>query len=165
MKTAAEIVGLRELIEAHVGTIAPSLHRKWRAHNARLVAAYESALDVRIPRRLDDVPSHLRTVFMLFSSTVDVVSKLEAPLSGALELSLLVVQLERAGASGQLVLDSWASIREAAYSLRSLELNMLVQMIELLHDGRKPSATLDKVRATGLYPGSTPHDWDEFDDL
>ena len=164
MTTAAETIGLRELIEAHVGTIAPHIHQKWREHNAQLVAAYESALNVRIPRRLDDVPSHLRTVFMLFSSTADVVSKLETPLSGALELSLLVVQLKRAGASGQTVLDSWASIGEATGSLKSLEFNMLVQMMELLHDGTNPSASLDQVRATGLYPGSTPHDWDEFDD-
>lgn len=165
MNTPTAIVGLRELIEAHVSTITPHLHQKWREHNAQLVAAYESALDVRIPRRLDDVPSHLRTVFMLFSSTADVVSKLDTPLSGAPELSLLVVQLERAGPSGQLVLDSWASIREAARSLKSLEFDMLVQMMELLHDGRRPSASLDQVRATGLYPGASPHNWDEFDDL
>ena len=165
MKTTAETVGLRELIEAHVATLTPNLHQKWREHNAQLVVAYESALGVRIPRRLDDVPSHLRTVFMLFSSTVEVVSKLDTPLSGALELGLLVVHLERAGSSGQMVLDSWSSIREAAASLESLELNMLVQMMELFYDGRKPSASLDEVRATGLYPGSTPLGWDEFDDL
>ncbi len=162
MTDTKDSIGLFELVEAYVRAQDPELSASWRAYHAQQVVAYEQALRVKVPRTIADFPADLRALHFLFAGTVQSLVQLRHPLGGALEMGLLFMQLERAGPRGGVVLQGLEYAGTQVSSLRSIELQLLADLM-VLACGRVPERVpLAQVRSNSAYPQSTPprdEDW------
>ena len=165
MITSSGTIGLRELLTVYVDSRRPQVHPVMTDHLEKTLSSFEAALRVRVPRDFVDVPDKARPLFMLFQGTVDSLLALRSPLCGFLEASLIFKRLEEAGARGQILVDELQVIGERVDALRLAQLDVLEQLLQIFLGGAHPSVSLDEVRATGLYPGETPKDFDIFDHI
>ena len=134
-------------------------------HNQRKLSAFEAALRVRVPRERSDVPARWVPLFMLFCGTVESLLSIQTPLSGILEGGLIVRQLEEAGADGQRIETCLAQSAASARALKEAQLEILERLLRIFLGGEQPSTTMEAVKATGIYPGDTPKDFDPFDHM
>jgi hypothetical protein len=165
MSRTEQTVTLRVLLGAYLESLRPQIHEVMVEHNQRILAAFEAALQVRVPRRLSDVPSEWSPLFMLFQSTVDSIPRVRAPLAEALEAGLIFSKLEAAGDEGAAIHDELQRASGSAQALRESQLTILERTLRVFLGGAQPSATMDAVRATGIYPGDSPRDFDIFDHI
>lgn len=165
MAEADRKVTVRDLLEVTIGSMRAGVHPVMKAHGEQMATSYEHALGVRVPRKIDDVPQAWRPLFMLFASTLSSAAALETPLSGILEGGLLVAKLDAAGAVGARVTSLLEAIGKGTNAIREQHVDVLVGLLEIFHGGPLKEIRLADVLATGLYPGSTPKDFDLFEHL
>lgn len=159
------MITLRDLLTAYLDSQRPQIHPVMTDHVEKTLESFEAALQVKVPRKIDDVPSRMRPLFMLFRGTVDSLLALRAPLSNALETSLIFIRLEELAGPDHTFVDQLRVIDEQVDALSRAQLDILEQLLQIFLGGARPSVTMDEVRATGLYPGDTPKDFDIFDHM
>jgi hypothetical protein len=49
--------------------------------------------------------------------------------------------------------------------LKEAQLEILERLLRIFLGGAQPSTTMEEVKATGIYPGDTPKDFDPFDHM
>lgn len=49
--------------------------------------------------------------------------------------------------------------------MRASHLKILEELLHVFVGGARPTVTMAEVRATGIYPGDTPKDFDIFDHM
>ena len=54
---------------------------------------------------------------------------------------------------------------DAARMLRESQFAILLELLRMFLNGASPSATMDEVRATGLYPGDSPENFNIYDHM
>lgn len=104
-------------------------------------------------------------LYMLFNSTTESILSLRTPLSTFLEEGLIVLKLESAGAEGRAILDHLDDVSTSARAMHDAQIDILVRLTKIFLGGEQPVATMEEVRATGLYPGDSPKDFDIHDHL
>jgi hypothetical protein len=159
-----KVITLRELLVAYLETLTPQVHPIMTDHVQKTLASFEAALGVKIPLEYEDVPKGAGPLYMLFRSTVASLRALRTPTSGFLEASLLFKRLDESGERGQTILRSLGVANEQANALRECQLDILEHLLQIFL-GVPPSVTMEQVRATGLYPGDTPKDFDIFEQM
>jgi hypothetical protein len=159
-----KIITLRELLLAYLETLTPQVHPIMTDHVQKTLASFEAALRVKIPLEYEDVPKGAGPLYMLFRSTVASLRALRTPTSGFLEAGLIFKCLDESGERGRTILHSLRVANEQAKSLRECQLGILEHLLQIFL-GVAPSVTMEQVRATGLYPGDTPEDFDIFDHM
>jgi hypothetical protein len=158
-------IGPRALLETYLESLRPQVHQVLIDHNQRTLAAFEAALQVRVPRDVDDVPDQWRPLFMLFRSTVDSLLGLRTPTSGSLEAGLIFTRLDDAGTAGVEIHENLRRIADAASAMEDAELAILEVLLRIFLGHNPPTLGMDVVRATGIYPGDAPKDFDVFDHM
>lgn len=158
-------IALRELLEAYLESRRPQVHPVMTDHVQKTLLAFEAALGVGVPRSPNDVPPETRVMYLLFVATTESLLSFRTPLSGALEAGLLFHKLESAGEGGDAVLRSLKTTAEAARMLRESQFAILLELLRMFLNGASPSATMDEVRATGLYPGDSPENFNIYDHM
>lgn len=159
------MITLRDLLTAYLDTQRPQVHPVMTDHVRRTLESFEAALQVKVPRDIADVPARMGPLFMLFRGTVESLLALRTPLSGFLEAGLIITRLEEAEEPGRILMDELRLVDEQVNGLRQLQLDVLEQLLQIFLGGKPPAVTMDTVRATGLYPGETPKDFDIFDHM
>lgn len=163
MSPPERIIGLRELLEAYLESCRLQRHEILADHYKRTVAAFEAALDVRIPKERSDVPRQWHSLFNLFHSIIESVLSVRTPLSDYLEAGLIFRRLEEAGAEGKVIKGFLYQAEDTACSLVEVQMEILEGLLRIFIGGIQPSVSMDTIRATGLYPGDAPKDFDVFD--
>lgn len=153
-------IGLRELLEAYIESLRPQVHPIMTDHLEKTVAAFETALRVAIPRSLEHVAGAHRSLFLLFQSTLESLLSNRAPLSGMVDSSLLSRRLDEAGELGEQVKTRWSDALGQVKALHDSYVTMLETLLRIVLGGANPTVTMRQVRATGIYPGDTPKDFD-----
>lgn len=163
MSSSTRTIALGELLEAYLESRRPQVHPIMTDHVQKTLVAFETALGVRIPQSREDVPVGSLAMFMLFRATVESLLSLRTPLSTFLDAGLIFTKLEAAGDGGAAVLRSLDSTAAGAKIMRESQLAILLELLRMFLGGANPSVTMDEVRATGLYPGDSPENFDIFD--
>ncbi|MFO0586109.1 MAG: hypothetical protein U0441_01155 [Polyangiaceae bacterium] len=162
---ATKTITLQDLLLAYLDTRRPQVHPVMTDHVEKTLLAFETALNVKIPREADDVSGEMRPLFFLFRGTVDSLLDVRTALSGFLEAGLIYTRLEALGEPGRAILEDLQLAGEQAEALRRTQLDVLERLLHIFLHGARPSVTMADVRATGLYPGDTPKDFDIFDHM
>lgn len=165
MSASEEVITLRELLQAYLESKRPQVNPIMTRHTEQVFEAYEAALKVRVPRSNADFPPGIRALSFVWFGTIESILNLQTPLAGALEAGLVVSKLESAGPDGAAVIEGIRAAADTARQLRVAEVEILRRLLRICLAGADPSATMEEVRATGIYPGRTPKDFDIFDHM
>lgn len=156
---------LKDLLEAFLESLRPQVHEVLVAHNLKILASYEAAFGIRIPRCREDVPDAWQSLFHPFQSATESALAIRTPLSVYCETSLIHAKLDAAGAVGGVVEQRLRDLEDMARRTHAAHLDVLVGLLRIFNHGAEPFTTLAAIKATGLYPGSTPPDFDVFDHM